>query len=109
MDPYAGLETSEVGILRERLLNLDVFEHLGIPSTSISAALLGELAKGPVAQLTVHTEALGEVDNSSFTFLVPQKVLFASGAIRGDLVSLHLIGASVPGTLFWRCDRFERI
>lgn len=107
MDPYDGVVADEIGILRERHLDVDIYRRLGIPETAVSAALLDSLASEQTSQVTVHTQALGEEDNSSFTFFMPKKWLVDSGARRGDLVAFQLRGVVLSGTPFWRCTFFE--
>ena len=69
-DPYAGVKTVEVGVVRALILEVDVYAKLGTPATNIAAAALGELGAGAYAQVTVHTGALGERDDYSYTFFV---------------------------------------
>ena len=108
-DPYAGGTTAETGFVRELLPEVDVYRKHGTPRTPIGAASLGELASGAYAQITIHTGALGDEDDFSFTFLIARRMLAEAGVRKGDLVRCRLRGAPIlRREPVWVCDGIER-
>lgn len=109
-DPYEGLTTDETGIVRELIPEVDVYDRFGVPRTSLAAAALGELGTGAFAQMTVHTAALGERDDYSYTFLINRERLDVADVHRESLVRLRLRGVPVPEReCVWVCDSIELI
>lgn len=94
-DPNAGGTATETGFVRELLPDVDVYRKHDVPKTPIGAASLGELASGAYAQITIHTAALGEEDDFSYTFLVARRMLAEAGVRKGDLVRCQLRGARI--------------
>ena len=108
-DPYAGGTTAETGFVRELIPDVDVYRKHGTPRTRIGAASLGELASGAYAQITIHTGALGDEDDFSFTFLIARRMLAEAGVRKGDLVRCRLRGAPIlRQEPVWVCDGIER-
>lgn len=109
-DPYEGLTTDETGIVRELILDVDVYQRFDIPRTSLATAAIGELGTGSFAQITVHTAALGEQDDYSYTCLIGRERLDKADVRRGSLVRLRLRGVQVPERdCVWVCDSIEPI
>lgn len=108
-NPYvAGTTITETGFVREFLPDVDVYRKHGVPETPIGAASLGELASGAYAQLTIHTAALGEEDDFSYTFLIARRMLTDAGIRKGDLVRCRLRGAPIlHREPVWVCDGIE--
>ncbi|MCK9496055.1 MAG: hypothetical protein M0R75_11250 [Dehalococcoidia bacterium] len=100
MDPYEGLRMTEVGVVRERQIDVDLFARLDLPETTVSRAIVGDLALGPVTQITLHTRAVGDEDDLSFTFLAPAAV--ARDAEYGGVVSVELGGRVIGDVSFWQ-------
>ena len=94
--------------MRELLPDVDVYGKHGIPKTRIGAASLGELSSGAYAQITIHTAALGEEDDFSYTFLIARRMLAEAGVRKGDLVRCQLRGAPILNREpVWVCDGIE--
>lgn len=71
---------------------------------------MGELGTGVFAQITVHTAALGEQDDYSYTFLISRERLDEADVRRESLVRLQLRGVEVPQRdCVWVCDAIEPI
>ena len=107
-DPYAGGTTTETGFVRELVPDMDAYRKHDVPKTRIGAASLGELASGAYAQLTIHTAALGEEDDFSYTFLIARRMLAETGVRKGDPVRCRLRGAPILNREpVWVCDGIE--
>ena len=105
MIPYDGLTADETGLVRELTHDVDVYARLGFPKTPVAAAILGELGKSVYAQLTVHTAALGETDDYSYTFFVESRHLTNKRVRKGVLVQVQLRGVDVHSAdSVWVCD-----
>jgi len=105
---YKNARTSEDGIIREIIPEINIFKKLKLEKTSISQNTLGELASVPWAQITIHTGALGDDDNSSFTFLVKLKVVKQKALAIGDFVSCQLLGYQILGRdPIWICKELK--
>ena len=108
MDPYAGATEEVTGVVRELIGDVDVYRRLGLPETAVSAAALGELGEGRFSQLTVHTAALGEPDDESYTFFLRARQTATLDVRRGDLVRCSLRGVRVvERDPVWLCDHIE--
>lgn len=109
-DPYAGLKADETGVVREFIPDVDPYRRFDVPATPIGAALLGELGRARFDQLTIHTGALGDEDDFSFTFFIDASVRAAIGIGKGTLVQCALRGVAVPDREpVWLCDAIEVI
>lgn len=103
--PQVGTVVREVGVVRELEEKVDVYKRSGVvPGTMLAAAMLGRLAHGEFAQLTVHTGDLESSGTRSITFLVDRTLWMKVKAGRGDLVSFTVKGEATPnGFTFWLC------
>ena len=107
-DAYPGLGADEIGIVREVIAEVDIYDRFEIPRTSPAAAALGELGTRAFAQLTVHTGALGETDSYSYTFLIERQRLAEAQVRKGMVVRCRLRGVAVPEREpVWLCDHIE--
>jgi len=74
----------------------------------MSAKLLGKLADESYTQLTIHTGALGDEENSSFTFLVKRSFLKQRSISIGDFVRCRLRGFQIPSkNPIWICENLK--
>lgn len=104
-DTYPGLKTEEYGIIRELILNVNIFKKLNIEDTPLWRNTLKGLVSEAQVQITIHTGALGDEEDNSFTFLVKQKVIKQKALTVGDFVKCNLQGISIPGRRpVWKCD-----
>jgi len=108
-EPQAGEEVYDCGYLREICPEADVFRKFGIHAGSvIGVQMLGPLAQRSHSQITLVTGDLTREDCRSYTCLVSDRELQASGAKRGDLVWFSLRGWGLPGCkAVWLCDSLE--
>lgn len=96
---------NDEGLIREVIPVVDVYRRFKIPETPVGAGLLGPLAREPYAQLTVHTESLGNEDNFSYTFFVKQKIVDEMELSNGDYVVFRVQALAIPDhALCWICD-----
>lgn len=108
--PYKGLKADETGIVREFIPAVDLYRRFDVPATAMGAALLGELGKGQFDQITMHAGALGDEDDSSFTFFMETSMRASAGIEKGNLVRCSLRGVAIPDQEpVWRCDAIEVI
>ena len=99
----AGNEFEGFAIVREILPVTDVFERLGAPRTTMGSAVLGELARGNVTQVTAHAP-VGDGTFDSYTFFIPSQRLTRERVRLGAQVRVRLEAGRVPGRgAFWRC------
>ena len=104
LDPYSRLETEEMGIIRELILDVNLFTKLKIEDTPLWRRTLDTLMNEAQAQVTIHTGALGDDDPYSITFFVKRKVIKEKALTIGDFVECSLVGYSVPGReTVWVC------
>lgn len=107
-DPYMGLKAEEWGIIRELILNINIFKKLNVEDTPLWRRSLDKLVSEAQVQITIHTGALGDNENSSFTFFVKQKVIKQKALTIGDFIKCNLRGISIPGHQpVWICDRLK--
>lgn len=107
MDPYAGAEAEEEGLVRALIPSVDIHRRFGVGERTLGEAALGDLGRRSLAQVTIHTGALGE-DDFSFTFLVDRTRLAEDGIRTDDLVRCRLRGVAVlDQDPVWVCDDFE--
>ncbi len=106
-DPYDGALPQEEGIVRELVPSVDMFKRFNIPKDSaFGVSLLGPLARGKYAQVTIHTGALAGEDPCSFTFFVSAELVKRAGIVRGDFVTCRLRGLTIPGReVVWLCEK----
>jgi hypothetical protein len=103
--PHQRSATDDEGLIREIIPRVDIYKHFKIPGTTVGAGLLGPLAREPYAQITVHTESLGNEDNFSYTFFVKQSMVDEMGLSRDDFVVFRVQALAIPGrNLCWICD-----
>lgn len=109
-DPYDGLEAEETGVVREFIPDVDMYRRFGVPATAMGAALLGELGRARFDQITIHTGALGDEDDFSFTFFIDASTRASIGIGKGNLVRCALRGVAIPDRdPVWRCERIDLI
>lgn len=107
-DPYHDAHSTERGIIMELIRNADIFKKANIATGSIGIAMLGEFAKQKLAQITIHTGALGEdeMDNCSFTFFVAEKLVKKLKLTKGCLITVKLRGIAVSSKYpVWVCEQ----
>lgn len=108
LEPYPGIEAEEEGIVRELNPAVDVRRRFDVEPHTIGEAALGEIGRESQAQVTVHTGALGDDDDFSFTFLVPRSKLAHGDIGIGDLVRFRLRGVAIlDRDPAWVCDRID--
>ena len=95
MDPYSEAAEDVMGVVRDFFRDVDVYNRLGLPETSVSAAALGELGEGRFAQVTVHNTAIGEPDIESYTFFIRARQIARLDIRHGHLVRCSLRGVPV--------------
>lgn len=105
-DTYRGR-----GLVREVSRDVDIFAKLGLPApTPMAAAVLGDLARQKVAQVTVHVEDQGAAEFRSFTFLCADDVAGRLDIERHDFLDLQLEAVSIPGGKnLWKAVRVEQL
>lgn len=110
MDPYNGVITSENGIVREIILAINMSKRLAIPSEGhLGSAALGPFGRTKYVQITIHTEALGENNYDSFTFLLEASTFNKLSLKHGDFVSVALQGIQIlDREPFWVCTHIKR-
>lgn len=97
--------TDDEGLIREMAPRIDVYKRFKIADSAIGAGLLGPLAKESYAQITVHTESLGNEDNFSFTFFVKQKMVDEMELSIRDFVVFRVQALAIPErSICWICD-----
>ena len=107
--PYDNVAAKEEGIVREIIARVDVYRRFQIPSTSpVGASVLGPLAHGSFAQMTINTGALASGDCYSFTFFVDREIRDRTGVVKGDFVTCELTGLTILGHgVVWLCKRLS--
>lgn len=75
LDPYNNAKTEEYGIIRELALDINMFKKLQIEDTPNWRRTLNKLLDKAMAQVTIHTGALGDEENNSFTFFWSEESL----------------------------------
>ena len=96
--------TIENGVITELIYDANIYRKAGIITGAVGGAVLAKYAKRPLAQITIHTGALAEDENCSFTFFVDQRAVKQQGLSKGCLVSVRLEGVVVKSTHpIWVC------
>ena len=106
-DPYHNLETTERGIITEINRDANIFKKAGVNLGSVGVSLLGQFAKIPVIQITIHTGALAEAEaeKCSFTFFVAESAIENLEVFRGCLVIAKLRGIVISSRHpIWICE-----
>ena len=105
-NPREGETVEGVGVIRELLMQIDVFKKFNIPfdGSSIAVKFLGDLAYGNWTQVTIHVNDLDGEEIKSYTILARTDTWNQVGARRVDLVHFTAVGQLVPGRQpYWRC------
>ena len=109
--PYKGNQREKVdGIVRELLTEVNPAKKLKVDSAGMMGlALLGELAKGKFAQITLYSGGLEQNMQDSFTFFIAHAKLKKLNVIKGDYVDVELRSIQIPGRdAVWICDDIQR-
>ena len=111
VEPDGQANTTVVGVLREKRVEVDVAAALKLPRASgMVAAFLGPLGKGRWGKVTVHAPSSSEDVLHSYTAWVPADVLSSLGCGKGAAVTVGLYSVSVVRSgCFWVCNMFELI
>ena len=111
VEPDGEANTTVVGVLREKHVQVDVVTALKLPEASgMVAAFLGPLGKGRWGKVTVHAPSADEDVLHSYTAWVPADVLSRLVGGTGTAVTVGLYSVSVVGSgCFWVCNTFEVI
>ena len=107
-DAYHNCRTSERGIVRELIWDVDIFAKAGLSEQAMGASALAAWARHTLAQVTMHTGALAadEDENCSFTFLVKAADIEEAAVMKGSLVDVALRGiVLLPAFPIWVCDK----
>jgi hypothetical protein len=110
-EPIDAESLKDVGPMREIVPGIDVAHKLEISSTSaVGLQLLGELAHGTWAQITLHTGDIARSRIQSYTCLIENECLASAGISRGEVVEFCLHGLCIPGRpAIWICDSLRPI
>ena len=105
MDPQDGAEVHIVGVLRERRIDVDVYEALGMRPTPISAGFLGVLGTGNWGRITLHCQS-HEDELLSYTAWVPTEMLLSDFQASVTLLAT-LTQQTLPVGNEWVCESLE--
>ena len=111
IEPDGEPNTTVVGVLREKHVEVDVATALKLPGASgMAAAFLGPLGKGRWGKVTVHSPSAREDVLHSYTAWVPADALSRLVGGKGSVVTVDLCSLTVVGSgNFWVCKEFEVI
>ncbi len=107
--PYHGAETTEIGMVRQIVPDVDIYSRFRLTKGSLALAMLKSAGEAPYAQVTLDVEALADQDRSRFTFLVGQERLKRAGVVTGDLVKCTLQGLFLNSQVFWICTELHSV
>ena len=105
MDPQDGTEVHIVGVLRERRIDVDVYQSLGLRPTSMSAGFLGVLGTGNWSRITLHCQS-HEDQLLSYTAWVPTEMLLFDFQTSMTLQAT-LTQQTLPAGSEWICESLE--
>ena len=98
----------ESGIIRELVTHIDILKKFRIEDTRNWRRTLKRLLDEPMVQITIHTGAIGDNVNRSFTFLVRKKIFKQKALAKGDFIECELIGYQIPGReTIWICEHLH--
>jgi hypothetical protein len=103
--PYASTQ-SDIGRVSELIPTVDVFKRAGLPSeTQMAYALLRQLTKEPMGQITLLIDDISDNDKESYTCFVASNLLRKSGVLHGDIVEFTLssVEVAILGHV-WVCE-----
>ena len=106
--PYASTQ-SDIGRVSELIPTVDVFKRAGLPSeTQIAHALLHQLTKEPMGQITLLIDDISDNDKESYTCFIASNLLRKSGVIQSDIAEFTLRSLNVPilGDI-WICEKLS--
>ena len=109
MEPPPTRGHQDVGRVTDLAERVDVYKQAHLPPDNpMAAALLGRLAKEPMARVVLVVDDPDQDDLEEYTCYVPQKLLKKAGVIRGDVVHFRLTPVEIPGrTRVWLCTDLE--
>lgn len=109
MEPPPKRGHQDVGRVTDLAERVDVYKQAHLPPDNpMAAALLGRLAKEPMARVVLVVDDPDQDDLEEYTCYVPQKLLKKAGVIRGDVVHFRLTPVEIPGrTRVWLCTDLE--
>lgn len=84
-----------IGVVREFIDEVNVFNRFGICENPFSYAILGPIATTPFAQITIQTGALMSTDNYNLTFLVDKKLLMQQKVLKNSVIHCQLRGLEI--------------
>ncbi len=107
--PYHGAQTSEIGIVRQIVPEVDIYSRFRLSRGSLALAMLKSAGEAPYTQIIIDVEALADEDHSRFTFLIGRERLERAEVVTGDLVRCMLQGLFLNSQLFWICSELHNI
>lgn len=105
VDASVKAAVRDTAIVREVILDIDVFARLGVAlDSTIGKGFLGIFAKEPYGQITFHIGHLPKGEVESYTAFTPGRNLKKLALQNGDLVTVVLKGIAIgPKTAAWLC------
>ena len=109
MKPEDSSGETVVGILRYSQVEVDVVKSLNLPPTSsMSSAFLGPLAKGKWGKVTLHKPSPHKKVQYSYTFWVASKSVADSRNAEGITVMAKIVPRVIPDIgVIWHCEHYE--
>ena len=110
MEPARGMKTEEYGLISEIVKEVDLFKKLKLGATAMAHGALGVFRDKDYVQITIHTAALGEDENPTFTFLLAKRLLKRADLIKSDFVRCQLVGVQILDRApLWLCEQIDKV
>lgn len=109
--PRPNYTHRDLGRLVELIDNIDLFRRANLELVGpIAFAMLGELGKQPMVQLTFLIDDLSYDDRESYTCFAPFRLVKSSAVKRGDLVEFKIVARENPSFgLVWLCEQLTTL
>lgn len=109
MDPPPGKAHQDTGRIQDLAPEVDVFKQARYPKDSpIAFAMLGSLAKEPMARVVLVVDDPDQDDLESYSCYIPQRLMKKTGIICGDVVHFKIEPVEVPNwARVWLCVELE--
>jgi hypothetical protein len=107
-DPQYKDAVQDVGVIRDIVLSVDLWNKYKLEKNTIGSAFLGRLKDGEYGQLTIHTGDITQESGKSYTFMLNKKLVDISKIIRHSPAGFRLRAHLIPGhPPIWVCEKLS--
>ena len=108
-DPLEKININDIGILREIIIRVNIYEKFQVnPSNIFAYKLLGSIRDNNVGQITVHAGDLSKENLKSYTVYIDTAFINEMGASKHIPVKCKIHSEKILSEIvIWKCDSLE--